>query len=115
MSHSRRPAAHPSPRPVALAQPRSEVARRLQQRIKLGKDIQALPIRSQGEIQAYKKEAKRWREYNRTLLKTVFTDNSVDEEYQSGGFGILTFDEDAVFHLFRENVDWDIEKLESIV
>ena len=45
----------------------------------------------------------------------MFTDNSVDEEYQSGGFGILTFDEDAVFHLFRENVDWDIEKLESIV
>jgi hypothetical protein len=78
MARSPKPAA-PAPAlgPPGLAQPRPEVAAQLQERIDKGKELQARPIQSRGDIEAYENDAQKWREYNSDLLVRLFTDDSM--------------------------------------
>jgi predicted nucleotide-binding protein len=80
----------------------------------LAKSYKRFRFQSHEQMEHYKQEAKKWREYNRELLKRLFTNDSLEREYRSGGVGVLTFDEASAFREFRENIDWDIQNLESI-
>lgn len=64
----RQPPSPPQP-PLALAQPRSEVEGRLQERIDLGKKLQATPVHNFEDMNTYKGEAIKWDDYNTELLK----------------------------------------------
>ena len=117
MARSRQPAA-PAPAlgPPGLAQPRPEVAAQLQERIDKGKELQARPIQSRGDIEAYENDAQKWREYNSDLLVRLFTDDSMKKEYlRSATPSRMAGDEMEVFTIRRETVDRQISKLESIV
>ena len=117
MARSRQPAA-PAPAlgPPGLAQPRPEVTAQLQERIDKGKELQARPIQSRGDIEAYENDAQKWREYNSDLLVRLFTDDSMKKEYlRSATPSRMAGDEMEVFTIRRETVDRQISKLESIV
>jgi hypothetical protein len=91
MTRSRRPAASiSSPSQPALALPSSEVAKRLQERIERGKKIQARPTRTDAEMVTYIQEARRWYEYNLELLKRLFANATVADQYNRGEFGVLS-------------------------
>jgi predicted nucleotide-binding protein len=92
------------------------VTAQLQERIDKGKELQARPIQSRGDIEAYENDAQKWREYNSDLLFRLFTDDSMKKEYlRSATPSRMAGDETEVFTIRRETVDRQISKLESIV
>lgn len=113
---ARRPAAPPPPQPpLALARPRSEVTLRLQERIDLGKQLQARELRTYEDTEAYKRDSVNWTEYNEELLKRLFTNETLSEEYKySGGPVSMVFGEDDAWRMYRETTDNHIAKLQSI-
>jgi predicted nucleotide-binding protein len=115
MARSQRPAA-PALGPPALTQLRAEATAQLQERIDKGKKLQARPIQSQGDIETYKNDTQKWREYNSDLLVRLFTDDSMRKEYlRSASASRMAGDEMEVFTIRLETVDSQILKLESIV
>jgi predicted nucleotide-binding protein len=117
MARSRQPAAPAPPLgPPALTRPRAEVAAHLQERIDKGKELQARPIQSQADIERYKNDAQKWRDYNSDLLVWLFTDDSLKKEYlRSAMPSRMAGDEMEVFTIHQETVRSQISKLESIV
>ena len=112
---ARRSTAPQLPPPVLTTQ-RAEVARKIEQRIEAGRQLQSRQIRNSQDSEEYKKESKQWTEYNDQLLKTLFTNDSLSTEYQSiSAAGIPVFDESQLFELYRGLTSERIEKLESIL
>jgi predicted nucleotide-binding protein len=95
----------------------------LQDRIKLGKEIQESfsvtprplvdPLVPKRDASAYMRDAIKWSEFNSTLFKTVFTTNAIAKEYESAAFGM--FLNSGNLHLFGEGVKAQLQKLESIL
>jgi hypothetical protein len=67
--------------PLALTRPRTEVVKQLQERIDLGKELQARPIRTHQDMEAYQGDAGKWDDYDKELLKRLFTNDSIYKEY----------------------------------
>ena len=111
------PAAPVPADPPALARPRSEVARRLQERIGMGKKIQASPTRTDAEMVTYIQEARRWYEYNLELLKRLFITTTIADEYNRGGFGVLAPGQASATQIvsWQQNFIEDIDQFESIL
>jgi hypothetical protein len=65
----------------ALALPRSEIIQKVEQRIRLAKEMQSRDLQSAKDFETYRSDAMRWWSYNKTMLRTMFTDGSVAEEY----------------------------------
>jgi hypothetical protein len=61
----------PPPVPLALAVPRTEAVTKLQQRIDLGKELQAKQLHFREAYDAYGKEARSLSDYNEELLKRL--------------------------------------------
>src|ERR1700722_7072643 len=90
---------HPSaasPTRPALTQPRSEVARQLEERIERGRNIQNAFWKPQNpnplfppSFAAYNKDVNKWREYNFEMLKIVFTTDNVAAQYSSPVHGMM--------------------------
>ena len=126
MTRSRRSTPLPPPptRP-ALTQPRLEVARQLEERIKLGKNIQNGFTRPQNQNllfppspSGYMRDIKKWREYNIEMLKTLFTADAIADQYPSRMFVISDDNIERncrLFELFQKNVVDEIAALESIL
>ena len=72
----------PSTRP-ALTQPRSEVERRIRERIDKAKDINPGRIKSAAELQAAEEREKKWRAFNLDMLRSMFTTDEYADEYAS--------------------------------
>ena len=111
------PAAPVPAGPPALARPRSEVAKRLQERIGMGKKIQASPTRTDAEMVTYIQEARRWYEYNLELLKRLFITTTIADEYNRGGFGVLAPGQASATQIvsWQQNFIEDIDQFESIL
>jgi hypothetical protein len=71
------------PPSAALTRPRAEVEQRLRERIALGKKIQNQPRNNENDLAEYIVGTGKWRDYNRTLLKTCFADRLFYAEYDS--------------------------------
>jgi predicted nucleotide-binding protein len=116
MARSRQPAT-PAPAlgPPALTRARAEAAAQLHERIALGKEIQER-FSFYDEMATYKSDIQRWRDYNLTLLQTIFTNHDIMIEYRRivgpsrGGYT-----ETEVLQILHEEVDHQITKLKSIV
>jgi len=122
MPRSRQPPTPiPSSSPLALTRLRGEVAPQLQNRIKLGREIQEscrLTVGSNPtrDFPTYKRDAIKWSEFNVTLLRTVFTTDAVANEYKRAAFGMsLNSGDTGTLKLFAEGVDQQIQKLESVL
>jgi hypothetical protein len=106
----------PAPDRLALARPRAEVTAELQKRIDLGKELQARPIPSHSDMEAYKNDSQKWREYNSELLGHLFPTEATKKEYTSSALpSRMAGDKIEAFKIRRETVDRQITKLESIV
>jgi predicted nucleotide-binding protein len=116
MARSRQPAT-PAPAlgPPALTRARAEAAAQLHERIALGKEIQER-FSFRDEMATYKSDIQRWRDYNLTLLQTIFTNHDIMIEYRRivgpsrGGYN-----ETEVLQIMHEDVEHQITKLKSIV
>jgi predicted nucleotide-binding protein len=106
----------PAPGPPGLTRPRAEVTAQLQERSDRGKELQARAIQSHSDMEAYKNDAQKWREYNSELLAQLFTSEAIQKEYMSSARpSRMARDEVEVFKIRRETVNREIAKLESIV
>lgn len=114
MARSRQPAV-PVPAPLVLTRPRGEVAAQLTVRIDRGKELQARPVQTQADLEAYKADERKWREYNFELLRQLFTNESIALEYRRAVTSSrAAFNDVDVYNVTREHVDQNITKLESI-
>jgi len=67
--------------PLALRVPRSEARERIGQQIEAGKKISELQIQSESDLDNARHEASKWESYSEELLKRLFTNNSLAEEF----------------------------------
>jgi predicted nucleotide-binding protein len=116
MTRSRQPAA-PAPALglLALTQPRAKVDAQLHLRISLGKELQKR-FSFREDMATYKSDVQRWRDYNLTLLQTLFTNQEIMLEYRrAAGPSRGGYTETEVLQTLHEDVDTQIAKLQSIV
>jgi hypothetical protein len=106
----------------ALTVARNEMAKRLEQRIGLGKGIQALPIKSFGEISKYMEQADKWADYNCVLLKRSFTNLELWKEYSDACLGMIMsrreggiFTDLTALDSYRRSINNQIERLEALL
>ena len=117
---ARRPVSSPAPTPaqppLALAVPRAEAARRIGDRIEIGKEWQEKlnTMRFGPERISCQHKAIEWDEYNEELLKRLFTNTSISDEYNTAVFAVMALDEAQVAENFRRTHALRIAKLESI-
>jgi predicted nucleotide-binding protein len=103
--------------PADLVVLRADAEAKIEERIALGKDILSRPLNSWDELKAAKQDYYKWSDYNTELLKRLFTNASLADEYsQSIGFvvagGPSSLREDV--HDFRDDVSTKVRRLESI-
>jgi predicted nucleotide-binding protein len=117
VSRSRQPPAPvPPPGPPALTKARADVAAQLQARIDHGRELQARSIQSQADIETYKADERKWREYNYELLRQLFTNETIASEYRRAiTSSRIVYSDAEAFELTREHVNQYITKLESIL
>ena len=105
------------PPPCLLAIPSAEARSKLIERVEKGRQIKAIPIRSESELGSAKREYSKWSDYNNELLKRIFTTPEIADEYSfwgiAGGVINATFGQ-QVQELHR-GIDEKVERLESIV
>lgn len=105
----------PPPVSLALAARRSDAAEKLRSRIALGRKLQIRQLGSGEAVEGYKKDTKIWSDYNEELLKHLFSNDSLAQEYRDSFSGAMAFDEAGAFAIYRENIDNWIKTLESIL
>jgi hypothetical protein len=103
-----------APSPTALRVERRDAARRLEQRIELGRDLQNYSPGSDEEIESFDKGCDRWHEYNVDLLKQMFTTDDIAGEYANSIGGFYTQDVQGKVRLYKDGIRRGTVKLESI-
>jgi hypothetical protein len=80
---ARRKSSQPLPKPAKanLTRPRDEVARKLQDRIELGRQFRTANFQSKADLDAWKLERRKWREFNIDYLRTAFDNDSIADEF----------------------------------
>ncbi len=66
---------------------RAEVDARIGERISKGREILAQPITSSAELSAASAKRDGWHDFNTTLLRKMFDDDSIPKEYGYSGWG----------------------------
>ena len=114
---TRRPATPlPTPVPLALKQPRTETAGKLQERIDTGEELRVRQVRSTQEAKAYMHDATAWSDYNEELLRRLFTNDSISQEFRMGGGPVSgQYDHSNMHELYRETTENHIGILRSIL
>jgi predicted nucleotide-binding protein len=101
--------------PPALAQPRAEASQKLEDRIAHGIEIQDRSIQSRADMESYKADTKKWQDYNVELLRRLFTDETIANEYVYACRPTRAVrDEIDRLRGWQETVNNQITKLESI-
>jgi predicted nucleotide-binding protein len=80
------------PEPTLTVKPeltisREEAAEKIKGRIKLGFELQNLPINNNEEVENSIKEIEKWNSYNKELLSRIFTTSKLSEEYTFSTIG----------------------------
>jgi predicted nucleotide-binding protein len=66
---------------------REEAAEKIKGRVKLGLELQNLPINNNEEVENKIKEIEKWNSYNKELLSRIFTTSKLSEEYTFSTLG----------------------------
>ncbi len=114
----RTPPPAPPALPLTLGRPRPEIAGRIRERIELGRQMQSRSMHRGEDVEAFKNGVDKWDEFNAELLKQIFSNETVSEEYKysNGGFVGNLNDPPMMntYRLYKETLDSRLNKLESI-
>lgn len=106
------------PKPT-LTQSRGEVRSKLEERLEKGRHLLDADIQSQEQLDTQKAERKKWHDYNKELLGTVFSNEKISHEYERNSHGALFMSGmrslGEEINDYRESVQYKINALESIV
>lgn len=112
----------PAPEPKAkleLATARNEAEQKITGRIAKGREIRETPINSSQELDAADKSYGKWNDFNVELLKRLFTNEELSEEYdQWAGSMVMSTGEKYLGEKvsdFHEEIEEKIHRLESMV
>lgn len=102
--------------PLLLTISRDQASTRIDDRIRKGEEILSREIRNEEVLESARRDFYTWDEYNRELLRRIFTTSEIADEYSaSGGFIV---GEDYSFYDevrdFKEDIGKDIRRLSSI-
>ena len=102
----------------SLALPRQEIKEKLAARVEKGREIQAMEIGSESDLDHARNLQKKWHDYNAELLTRCFDVESIANSYASVyGYGPLVMNASLNQRIdgFREGIDSQITELESVV
>lgn len=105
--------------PLELLVSQEEAADRINDRINKGREFLNSAIQTSDQLAAIEREYAKWSDFNKELLKRLFTNDSLSQEYIRAtgplniGFGRITALWEEVRN-FKEKVNQKIHKLESI-
>jgi hypothetical protein len=109
----------PEPDPK-LKVPRADAKRRLEERVVLGWKLLRTEVGTPEVLEKNIADAEKWRKFNDSLLKLLFTTPAIAEEYGAGAdvpslasFGQVSFRERV--EELREEIGDQVQRLESIV
>jgi hypothetical protein len=104
------------PPPPELVVSREDAEAKIQDRIQKGQELRNREINAWDQLDGTRKDYYTWTEYNAELLKRLFTNDSLAQEYQGIAFGIggspLPLGEEVRF--LRRDIDSKIRRLESL-
>lgn len=108
------------PRPPRPLVPRSEIEKRLSERIQDGRRILRRKILSASSLEEAKRRFRKWDEFNRDLLHKLFEGTDVGDEYwtyfrSSRPRGFVNPTLDSQVYVFKEDVQDKLTYLESLV
>ena len=105
------------PRP-SLTLPKAEAQAKIEDRIKVGKDLLGRSITSQNELEEAESEGKRWQDFNKELLGVIFDNDKFAQEYENNSYpGIYSMGETSIYEdiqEFKENIKRRLNALASI-
>lgn len=104
--------------PPMLVESREEARGKLEDRLEKGKKLRDQPFNSQQALEQAINDENKWSEYNSELLKRLFDNFTIANEYVSSSFayaylGSYTFHGEV--NNFRQEIGRKITKLESIL
>ena len=107
----------PPDSPLTLLEPRESAAGKLRTQIDRGKQLASRNISSQKDLDTARADADRWEKYTSELLKRLFSNDSIQKEFDafSGSFGYVDADLHFYIGRFREDMRHKENRLESIV
>lgn len=117
---ARRKAPPPEPKvKLELAAARDEAEQKITDRIAKGREIRETPINTLQELDSVKKSYGKWNDFNVELLKRLFTNDDLSEEFdQWAGSKVMSMGEKYLGEKisdFHEEIDEKIHRLESMV
>lgn len=103
--------------PLALLVSRQETRTRIEQQIEKGKALASTPINSEEDLDKARADVSRWEKFTEELLKRLFTNQSLAEEFMQFYGSVSYVDADLSFYegQFREDVVDHVNPLESMV
>ena len=110
-NRSKKPENHEPQLRVSLQDARTKI----EERIAIGRRLLAVEITDGTILSDVKSKRYSWDEYNFSLLKQLFTNDSVADEYRGvfvGGIGLLAFESEVRF--LTEDIQGEVRRLESI-
>lgn len=96
---------------------RESAREKLQERVRLGKQIKNRAIRSENALAHARKDQHIWSDYNATLLSTLFDDSTFVDEYSRIRITSSISGQDLEYNVneFRKDIAVNIVRLESIL
>jgi predicted nucleotide-binding protein len=116
---ARRKAPPPEPKgKLELATARDEAENKITERIAKGREIRETPINNPQDLDSAKKIYGKWSDFNVELLKRIFTNDGLSEEYDRWtGSMVMSLGEKYLGEKvsdFHEEIDEKIHRLESM-
>ena len=102
-------------RPPNLMENREAARQKIQSRIEKGQQYEKMPINSKEELDDLHAERQKWSEYNSELLRRLFDNQAIADEYNVyiGGISLNPSLQDRI-KSFHKHVSDNITRLESI-
>ncbi|MDD5114591.1 MAG: nucleotide-binding protein [Methylobacter sp.] len=105
--------------PLELLVKADEAGSKLTERIRKGKEIKSFQINSVQDLEDVKKAFSKWNDFNKELLKRLFSTEELSNEYGSwASVGFISLYERSLREKvteFHEDVDKKIHRLDSII
>jgi hypothetical protein len=101
---------------LKLLMPVAEATQKMNERITKGKELREIAIGNEHALERVRKEYYKWSDYNRELMRRMFTSEEIADEYSGFGFAVgrsrMTFYEEI--EDFHSDIDTKLYRLESI-
>lgn len=114
MARKEKPAEKELPKLIAKREKAEEL---IQKQIEKGEQIRDGDIQSPEDLDNSKRQFDRWKSYNKQLLKSIFTNTSIEEEYSKFVGKSLQMNATLEYYIdnFRGDVEDSISRLQSVV